>query len=57
LIATIDNFSKVEGKSYKFLVRAVNELGDSPDLITEDAVVAKNPFDPPCKYMSSSLHT
>lgn len=37
----------VEGKSYKFLVRAVNQLGDSPDLETETDVVAKNPFDPP----------
>lgn len=36
-----------EGKAYKFLVRAVNDLGDSPDLVTEDAIIAKNPFDPP----------
>jgi len=28
-------------------VRAVNDLGDSPDLVTEEPVVAKNPFDPP----------
>lgn len=37
----------VEGHAYKFLVRAVNQLGDSPDLETEGEVVAKNPFDPP----------
>ena len=37
----------VEGKSYKFLVRAVNQEGDSPDLVTEDVTIAKNPFDPP----------
>jgi titin len=37
----------VEGRSYKFLVRAVNKDGDSPDLLTEEATVAKNPFDPP----------
>ena len=39
--------SLAEGKSYKFLVRAVNKEGDSPDLVTEEVVVAKNPFDPP----------
>ena len=38
-----------EGKAYKFLVRAVNDLGDSPDLETEGEVIAKNPFDPPGK--------
>ncbi len=38
---------QVEGRSYNFLVRAVNDLGDSPDLITEQPVLAKNPFDPP----------
>ena len=37
----------VEGHTYKFLVRAVNQLGDSPDLETESEIVAKNPFDPP----------
>ncbi len=37
----------VEGRAYKFLVRAVNQLGDSPDLETEDEIIAKNPFDPP----------
>ena len=40
-------FFKAEGRSYNFLVRAVNDLGDSPDLVTEEPVVAKNPFDPP----------
>ena len=37
----------VEGRAYKFLVRAVNQIGDSPDLETEGEIVAKNPFDPP----------
>ena len=37
----------VEGRAYKFLVRAVNQIGDSPDLETENEVIAKNPFDPP----------
>jgi len=37
----------VEGKSYKFLVRACNEDGDSPNLETEDFTVAKNEFDVP----------
>jgi len=37
----------VEGRAYKFLVRAVNQIGDSPDLETEKEVIAKNPFDPP----------
>lgn len=37
----------VEGRTYRFLVRAVNQMGDSPDLETEEDVVAKNPFDPP----------
>ena len=36
-----------EGKSYKFLVRACNKAGDSPDLVMDEAIVAKNPFDPP----------
>ena len=38
---------QVEGRSYHLLVRAVNDLGDSPDLVTEEPIVAKNPFDPP----------
>ena len=51
-IKTVKSFSLdvknlVEGKSYQFLVRAVNQDGDSPDLVTEEAIVAKNPFDPP----------
>jgi len=37
----------VEGKMYKFLVRAVNKDGDSPDLETEDFTLAKNAFDRP----------
>ena len=36
----------VEGRSYRFLVRAVNQLGDSPDLETEEDILAKDPFDP-----------
>merc|ERR1719175_532452 len=39
----------VEGRSYKFLVRAVNEDGDSPNLETEDSTIAKNEFDVPTK--------
>ena len=39
----------VEGRSYKFLVRAVNEDGDSPNLETEGFTVAKNEFDVPTK--------
>jgi len=37
----------VEGRAYKFLVRAVNQIGDSPDLETETEIIAKNPFDLP----------
>ena len=37
----------VEGRAYKFLVRAVNQIGDSPDLETENEIIAKNPFDLP----------
>jgi len=37
----------VEGRNYKFLVRAVNEDGDSPNLETEDFITAKNPFEVP----------
>jgi len=39
----------VEGRSYRFLVRAVNEDGDSPNLETEDSTIAKNEFDVPTK--------
>ena len=39
----------VEGHSYKFLVRAVNEDGYSPNLETEDFTIAKNEFDVPTK--------
>ena len=46
---SLDVTNLVEGKSYKFLVRAVNQDGDSPDLETEEGIMAKNPFDPPGK--------
>ena len=39
-----------------FLVRAVNQDGDSPDLETEAATVAKNPFDPPGKHENAFMH-
>ena len=39
--------SLVEGKSYKFQVRAVNKDGDSPDLETENFILAKDEFDKP----------
>lgn len=45
----------VEGRRYKFLVRAVNQDGDSPDLETTEAIIAKNPFDPPGKGSSSRM--
>lgn len=32
------------GKKYKFRVRAVNREGDSEELETEQAILAKNPF-------------
>ena len=38
-----------EGKEYKFRVRAVNAHGESLPLDTDEAIVAKNPFDPPAK--------
>lgn len=44
---SLDVRNLVEGRRYKFLVRAVNKDGDSPDLETEDFVVAKNAFSPP----------
>ena len=37
----------VEGKSYKFLVRAVNDNGDSPELESDDFILAKDEFDKP----------
>lgn len=37
----------VEGRAYKFLVRAVNQVGDGLSLETENEVIAKNPYDPP----------
>jgi len=37
----------VEGRNYKFLVRAVNDDGDSPNLETEDFTTAKNEFEVP----------
>ena len=44
---SIDIKNLAEGRVYKFLVRAVSAEGDSPDLETEETVVAKDPFDPP----------
>ena len=44
---SIDIRNLAEGRAYKFLVRAVSAEGDSPDLETEEAVTAKDPFDPP----------
>ena len=41
----ISNLS--EGKSYKFLVRAVSKEGDSPDLVMAESFLAKNLYDPP----------
>jgi predicted phage tail protein len=38
-----------EGKKYKFRVKAVNKEGESEELETDEAIVAKNPFDPPSK--------
>ncbi len=38
-----------EGKKYKFRVKAVNKEGESEELETDAAIVAKNPFDPPGK--------
>ena len=39
----------VEGRSYKFLVRAVNDNGDSPDLETGEFTLAKDAFDTPSR--------
>ena len=39
--------SQTLGWARKFLVRAVNQLGDSPDLETESEIVARNPYDTP----------
>lgn len=33
-----------EGKPYKFRVRAVNKEGESEELETDHAIIAKNPF-------------
>lgn len=35
------------GKRYKFRVRACNKEGDSDELETDHAIVAKDPYDPP----------
>jgi hypothetical protein len=35
------------GKEYKFRVRAVNKEGESPNLETSEATLAKNPYDEP----------
>ena len=45
----------VQGKSYKFLVRAVNQVGDSPDLETEDVTVARDTFDPPGELLQKII--
>jgi len=45
--ASMDVKNLVENHNYMFLVRAVNKDGDSPDLMTDDFVTAKNPFDVP----------
>nr|CAD7586386.1 unnamed protein product [Timema genevievae] len=37
------------GSEYKFRVTAVNDEGDSEPLVTEKAIIAKNPFDEPTK--------
>lgn len=37
-----------EGKPYKFRVKAINKEGESPDLETEKAIIAKNPFGKLC---------
>uniref|UniRef100_A0A915Q578 non-specific serine/threonine protein kinase n=1 Tax=Setaria digitata TaxID=48799 RepID=A0A915Q578_9BILA len=39
----------VEGKEYKFRVKAVNRQGESQPLISAYPVIAKNPFDEPGK--------
>ena len=46
---SLDVKNLVEGRKYKFLVRAVNKDGDSPDLETDDFIVAKNAFSPPSR--------
>ncbi|CAK9301085.1 unnamed protein product [Gordionus sp. m RMFG-2023] len=35
----------IEGKKYKFRVKAVNSQGESKPLITEKEIIAKNPYD------------
>ena len=52
---SIDIKNLAEGRVYKFLVRAVSTEGDSPDLETEDTVVAKDPFDPPTPPQKASV--
>lgn len=39
----------VEGKNYKFRVKAVNRQGESQPLTSADPITAKNPFDEPDK--------
>uniref|UniRef100_A0A0N5D1Z0 non-specific serine/threonine protein kinase n=1 Tax=Thelazia callipaeda TaxID=103827 RepID=A0A0N5D1Z0_THECL len=41
----------IEGKEYKFQVRAVNRQGESQPLISPYPIVAKNPFNEPGKPM------
>ena len=54
---SIDIKNLAEGRVYKFLVRAVSAEGDSPDLETEDTVVAKDPYDPPTPPQKGSVST
>jgi len=37
----------ISNKKYKFRVKAINREGESEPLETTDAIVAKNPYDPP----------
>ncbi|XP_023314705.1 twitchin isoform X11 [Trichogramma pretiosum] len=39
----------LEGKPYKFRVKAVNKEGDSEELEADKSIIAKNPFDEPGK--------
>lgn len=39
----------LEGKPYKFRVKAVNKEGESEELETDKSIIAKNPFDEPGK--------
>ncbi|KAK2158172.1 hypothetical protein LSH36_175g03003 [Paralvinella palmiformis] len=45
--ATVRNLD--QGQDYEFRVMAVNEHGESEPLVTDQAITAKHPFDPPGK--------